>query len=75
MSMCDQQREFDRLRLEFFFQSDAKGTDSGARIEHDNLAIRAQLDACGVATVTQCAIARYRNGTARPPKLESCGRG
>src|SRR6266480_1516360 len=75
MSMRDQQREFDRFRAEFFFQSDPKGANPGTRIEHDNLAIRAHLDAGGVATVTQNARPRHRNGTARPPKLESCGRG
>jgi len=41
------------LLLEFFFQSDAKGANPGTRIEHDNLAIRANLDARGVAAVTQ----------------------
>jgi hypothetical protein len=53
MSVRDQQREFDRLRVEFFLQSNAQGADSGTRIEHNNLAIRPHLDARGVATVTQ----------------------
>jgi hypothetical protein len=74
MSVRDQQREFDRLRAEFFFQSDPKGADARAGIEHDNLTIRAYLDAGCIATVAQSSGVGCRDGTARPPKLESCRR-
>ena len=80
----------DTLRVECYGEVDelnaclgvvrAQHEDAGldtllAEVQRDLFAIGAQLDAGGVAAVTQCAIARYRNGTARPPKLESCGRG
>src|SRR5262249_15919511 len=74
MSMRDQQREVDRLRLQFLLQRDPKGANSGTGIEHDNLVIRAYFDTGGVSSIAQRARSLDGNGTARAPKLESCGR-
>src|ERR1700745_4312266 len=43
MCVSDQQGELDWARLEFSVESDTQRPNTGARIEHDNLAVCAQL--------------------------------
>src|ERR1700730_17317867 len=51
MNVCDQKAEVDRLRSKFFFQGQAECANSGAGIEHNNLAVGAELDTSGVAAI------------------------
>src|SRR5262249_6720806 len=70
--MGDQQREFDRPGLKFFLQCHTKRPDAGARIEHDNFALCTQLDAGGIATVTQSVWAWHSYRATCSPELDSC---
>src|SRR5438445_4114180 len=69
--VSEQQCQIDRCGSEFVFQGKAQLANSGAGVEHDNFAIRANLDTGGVSTVTDCRWAGNGNRSAHSPEFQT----
>jgi hypothetical protein len=71
MRVGNEEREIERLGLEFLKQRDAELAQAGAGIEDDDVLAAADFDAGGVAAITDGSPPRRGNRAANAPKLDA----
>src|SRR5437879_6699067 len=58
--VCDEKSQLDRLRPQLLFQRQTKGTNPGARVEHDNFAVGPHFYTTRITPITDRRWPRHR---------------